>query len=134
MIPGSNSKLTARIGNFRSSPRYGVTPDPDGSEVCNCSASKRHQFLKRLDKPKRTMVSYMRNGSNEPSSSRRRPKARENSHLPRFFASPSKERNYGCACGRAWTRRSGFKCKVLPAATYTFLSNCVRPGARTFMS
>src|SRR5580704_14789629 len=54
----------------------------------------------------------------------------------RYVASPFQclERNYCCACGCAWTRRSGFKCKVLPAATYTFLSNCVRPGARTSMS
>ena len=50
------------------------------------------------------------------------------------IAMSSKERNYGCAGGCAWTRSSGFKCRVLPAATYTFLSNCERPGARTSTS
>jgi hypothetical protein len=56
LVPAGNSKLASRIGTFRSSPRYGVAPALDGREVCNCSASKRHQFLKRLDMAKRTMV------------------------------------------------------------------------------
>ena len=29
----------------------------------------------------------------------------------------SMEQAYGCVCGCAWMRSSGFKCKVLPAAT-----------------
>lgn len=55
-------------------------------------------------------------------------------YLPHSVALLWREQDVYCAEGCAWTRRSGFKCKVLPAATYTFLSNCVRPAARTSMS
>ena len=54
--------------------------------------------------------------------------------VPHSVASPWAEQSLYCAWGCAWTRSSGFRCKVLPAATYTFLSNWVRPGARTSMS
>jgi hypothetical protein len=37
----------------------GVAPALDRSEICTCSACKDHQFLKRLDKEKRTMASYI---------------------------------------------------------------------------